>query len=57
MGIHNFENVRKDGDRNMMKIRLTPSWKSWIWNQYLPENVNGNLVIELRNQETKQLRN
>ena len=29
----------------MMNIRLTQSWKSWICDQYLPESMNGILVI------------
>ena len=33
-----FDNFRKGGHRIMMKIRLTTSWESWIWDQYLPEN-------------------
>ena len=28
-----------------MRIRLTNHWTSWIWDQYLPENMNGNLVV------------
>ena len=34
-----FDISRKDGHRQMMKIRLTKSQKSWIWDQYLPENM------------------
>ena len=26
----------------MMKIRLVNSWKSWIWDQYLPESMKWN---------------
>ena len=33
------ENVGKDGHRTIMKIRITFSWKSWIWEQYLPESM------------------
>ena len=32
-------NFGKDGGRNMMKIRLTESCKSWIWDQHLPEKM------------------
>ena len=33
--IPNVANVGKDGHRQMMKIRLIKSRKSWIWNQHL----------------------
>ena len=36
--IHIFVNFGKGGHRQMMKSRLKTSWKSWIWDQYLPEN-------------------
>ena len=29
----------KKGRRKMMKSHLINSWKSWIWDQYLPENM------------------
>ena len=31
----------KDGDREILKIRLINSWKSWKWDQYLPTAWNG----------------
>ena len=34
-----IDDFGKDGHRKMMKIRLTNSWKSWIWEQYLSKNV------------------
>ena len=34
-----FDIFRKDGHRNMMKIRPRISGKSWIWDQYLSENM------------------
>ena len=36
-----FVNVGKDGHRQMPKIRLIKSGKSWIWDQCLLENTNG----------------
>ena len=42
MAIHNFDLLAifgKGGQRKMMKIRLKKSPKSWIWDQYLPENM------------------
>ena len=42
-----FDNFRKGGHRKM-KIRLTKSWKSWMWDQYLPENMKlkfGKLLV------------
>ena len=44
--------VGKDGHRQMMKIRLNKSRKSWIWDQYLPETMKskiGNKTEKLRN--------
>ena len=43
--ISDFFWIGQDRGRKMMKIRLRISWKSWIWNQYLPENMNGILVV------------
>ena len=37
--LHNRGIFRKGGHRKMMKIRLKKSQKSWIWDQYLPENM------------------
>ena len=34
-----FDIFRKDGHRTMMKIRRRTSWTSWIWDQYLRENM------------------
>ena len=34
-----LDTFRKDRHRNMMKIRLNKSLKSWIWDQHLPENM------------------
>ena len=41
LSFHCFWNDRKDSHRRTMKIRLTKSRKSWIWNQYLPEKMLG----------------
>ena len=52
-----------DGRRKIMKVCLKKPWKSWIWNQYLPEDMTwkfGNIgilrrwnfgTLEPRNQE------
>ena len=37
--IHVFDIFREDGHREILPIRLIKSWKSWIWDQYLPENM------------------
>ena len=37
--LHLFDIFRNDGHRQMMKIRVTTSPNSWIWDQYLPENI------------------
>ena len=37
-GLH-FCSLGKDRTRNMMKIHLRISSRSWIWDQYLPENM------------------
>ena len=44
LGIQIFEIVGKDGRQNIPPIRLIKSWKSWMWDQDLPENMkwNGN---------------
>ena len=34
-----FFNVGKGRHREMMEIGLTNSWKSWIWDHYLPESM------------------
>ena len=34
-----FDIFQEDGHRTMMKIRVTKSRESWIWDQYLPENI------------------
>ena len=35
-----FEKMKiEDGHRKVMKFRLEKSWKSWIWVQYLTENM------------------
>ena len=55
-----FEHFGEDAARKMMKTRLNKSWKSWIWDQDLPENMKwffGNNTKKLRNQEPKKLRN
>ena len=31
--------------RKIMKMRLISSWKSWMWDQHLPEKMNGILVV------------
>ena len=64
-GIYHFENVGKDGRRRMPTIRLIQSWKSWIWDQSLPENMRWEFgkplklwifeTKKLQNQETKTL--
>ena len=33
-----WEIFGKGGHRNIMKIRVINFWKSWRWDQYLPEN-------------------
>ena len=33
------EHVGKDVRRIILKIRLKSFWKSWIWDQHLPENM------------------
>ena len=35
----------KDRHRKIPKIRLIKCSKSWIWDQYPPENMNGFLLI------------
>ena len=40
-----FVNFGKDGHREIPKIRLIKSPKSWIWDQYLSINMNGCLLI------------
>ena len=39
-----FGNVGKDRDRLMMEIHLQRFSESWIWDQNLSNNMNGNLV-------------
>ena len=49
---HMFVKFGKDGGRKMMKIRWTNSYKSWIWDQCLPEGMKwkfGNNMEKLRN--------
>ena len=41
-------NFRKDRHRQIPKNRLIISWNSCIWNQYIPQNVNGILLILLQ---------
>ena len=67
--LHNFDSFRKDGRRTIPTFCLMESWKSWIWDQYLPENMKwvvGNMgSLKLWNftttkpgdQETKKPRN
>ena len=33
----NLDKCRKGGRRKILSTRLRKSWKSWIWDQYLPE--------------------
>ena len=33
--IDKFEDIGEDGDRQILKIRLIDSWKSWVWGQYV----------------------
>ena len=37
--IQNVEHVGNDGRREIPKIRRVNAWKSWIWDQYLPEKI------------------
>ena len=56
--IKNVDNFQKDGHRTIMKTRLIKSRKSWIWDQYLPENMRwtfGNF-LKPRSQGTKKAR-
>ena len=39
------ETFGKDRGREMIKIRQSNCQTSWIWDQYLPENMSGILVI------------
>ena len=39
LDIQNNENVGKHGHREMMKIRLLKSWRSWILDQYQSKNM------------------
>ena len=59
VNITNFEKFRKDGRRQIPTILLNRSWSSWIWDQYLPENMEWTFSqsLKLWNQETKQLLN
>ena len=43
--IHFHKTVGKEGGREIPKIRLIKSWKSWICDQYLPENMKCFLKI------------
>ena len=57
VGHLNFEDVRKDGHREILTIRRMKSWKPWIWDQYLSKNMEwkfGNME-PLWNQETQKL--
>ena len=67
--IHIALQLWKDGRRQISKIRLIKSWKSWIWDQYLPRNMKwtfGNMVpisfkniqgfSKLWNQETRSMK-
>ena len=51
--IEDFDHFRKDGQRKMMKACLIKSRKSWIWDQYLPENMKWKFgkFLKPRNQE------
>ena len=42
--------------KSIIKIRLIKSWKSWIWDQYLPKIGIGSLVISNKLKEHKQLK-
>ena len=42
-GSPKFWNFEKDRCRKIPTIRLIYYWKSWIWDQYLPENMDWNL--------------
>ena len=53
--IDNFDFFGKAGGRKLMEIRLNMSRQSWIWDQYLPENMKWNLFN--MGQETKKPRN
>ena len=45
----------KDGHRSIPTIRRIASWKSWIWDQYLPENKESKFdkSLKLWDKETK----
>ena len=50
----------KEGNRTIMKIRLNKSSKSWIWDQYPPEDVKrhfGIKTFEAKKLLNLQLRN
>ena len=51
---YNFQSCGQDGRRQIPTTRLINSWKSWIWDQYLPENMKWKFgkSLELWNQET-----
>ena len=55
----NFVGFGKDGRRTKTPIRSIRYWKSWIWEQYLPENMKWKLGTSLkpRNQVTSKPRN
>ena len=55
--IQKFDNFRKEGRLDIPKIRFIKSWKSRIWDQYLPENMKQTFgkfsKPETKSQETK----
>ena len=63
--IHKNDIFAKDGHREMMKMRLIQSQKSWMWDQYLSKNITwkfGNAqhfletykIFETKKQKTKK---
>ena len=56
----NINTLEIENCRTILKIRLTKCWTSWIWDQYLPENMKWNFgnmgSLKLGNFETKKPR-
>ena len=54
-----FIDFGKDGRRQMMKIRLIQSWRSWIWDQHLSKHMNWSFCnfLKPRNHKTIQSQN
>ena len=53
MEIQKVDNVGKDGRRKIPTIRLIKSRKSWIWDQYLAENMDGQKYKKLQDNYKK----